>query len=693
MCIWPIWGWIDVEGKRVLGSKLFLSVLIGLVVLNCFFFIYQRPDTWENPLVNGEVYHEQLEKLEGLNWEDAHAWCVQYQADAEKARFEQQWDYESEAEELRIVASQLQDQYEYLMGYEAYLHKIEANAKLLQSVSLFSDPSSAAYQNTVKTAEDFARMRDVQVSAGHDLAVTEFFEDDWTDYSILIIMCVICGLFVAERKEGLWPMIHAAPDGRWKLAGKRTGLLLAAAWIGTMALVGSKILLCGLEYHGLGEWDRTLQSIPMFQNVPTPMTVGQFWLFYITVKAFGAFWFGLVLWTMLSAISNLGLAISAAGLVMSVEFACTAIPSSSMFAVLRYVNMFSYVDFSTVFTRYLNITVFGTLIAGSDLVLAILPFLCIIFIALNVVIAERKHPVAPQNRLLRWFDGIAQKLDPIFAGGGETRKLLIKRRGILLLILLALLVCRFEAPPREYVAWDPFIQFYQQRYAGLITEEKLEQIQEDLDNCSDPYNREGLAIVLEDAKNAPAGAWIVPTAPYDAIWSNNEENYHRNTALTALLFLVMILAPIASQERQNDMTILLRSTRGGRKRLMVRKQILLLLVTAAVWAMVYGMELFQTIEEYGLFSCLNAPAYSLKLFQSGIPLSWVIGLYYTAKLLVMVAVGEVCFLLSSRCTKNRDAILLCSGVLLIPAALGAIGSAVGEYLSFILPLGGAELLR
>ena len=681
------------EAKRVLGSRLFIAVLAGLVVLSCFFYLYQRPDTWEDPLVNGEVYHEQLEKLKDMSWEDAHAWCVQYQEEAEAAMVEGKWDYDSEAEEIRIAAAQLQGQYEHLMGYKPYLDRVQSHAKLLQSVSLFADPNSSGYKNTVKTARDFAKMQSVEVTAGHDLAVTEFFTDKWTDYSIIIVICVVCGLFLSERKEGLWPMIHAASGGRWKMALRRTGLLFAAAWIGTLVLVGSRILLCGIEYHGLGEWGRTLQSIPMFHNVPIPMTVGQFWLFYISVKAIGAFWIGLVLWCILSSISNLGLALSAAGLVVGAEFACTAIPSSSMFAALRYVNLFSFVDFNSVFTRYLNLTVFGNLISGSDLVLAMLPFLCVAFIALNVVIAQRKYPVAPQNKLLRWFDGISKMLNPIFAGGGEARKLLIKRRGILLLILLVFLAHKMDAPPRAYVAWDPFIQFYEQKYAGPITDEKLEQMELTLENTRDEFNKKGLAIVLDAAKEAPKGAWIVPTAPYDAIWSNNEENYHRNTALLAMLILVLVLSPIASQERQNDMTILLRSTSGGRKRLMLRKQILLMLIAADVWAMVYGMELFQTIVEYGGFACLSAPAYSLPLFESGIPLWCAIGLYYVVKLAVLVIIGEVCFFLSSRCSKNRDAVLLCTGVLLIPAALAAIGSEIGEHLSFLLPLGLAELLH
>ena len=51
-----------------------------------------------------------------------------------------------------------------------------------------------------------------------------------------------------------------------------------------------------------------------------------------------------------------------------------------------------------------------------------------------------------------------------------------------------------------------------------------------------------------------------------------------------------------------------------------------------------------------------------------------------------------CFALSFRCSKNWDAILVCSAVLLIPVSLATIGSAVGELLSFIILLGGTELL-
>lgn len=677
------------EAKRVLKNPLFLATLAALLLLNAFFFIYQQTDGQGDFRVYGNVYHQELNALADLSWEEGLARCQI----AEQEVLEN-WGNGNTVQRYELL-QQITAQYEYLLGYNDYLNKIDADAAKLQSVSLFADPDSVAYQNTVKTADDFHAMDGVELSMGHDLAVTEVFADKWADYSIVILICVVCGLFVAERKEGLWPMIYAAPGGRWKLVYNRTGILFAAAWIVTILIVGSKILLCGWVFHGLGEWDRVLQSIPMFQNVPTPLTIAEFWLLYIAVKALGAFWIGLVLWAVLSAISNLGLALTAAGLLMGLEFACTAIPSSSMFAVLRYVNVFSYVDFIPVFSRYLNIAVFGSLISGSDLVLAILPFLCLIFAGLNVLIVERKYPVSSSNRLLHWADEILRKLDPQLPRCGEFGKLLVKRKGALLLAVLAIVAIRMEEPHRAYVPYDPYIQHYQSEYAGPITEDTITSLEEALAKAMDTGNQIGLQTVLESAQNAPDGAWILPTAPYDAIWSNNLGNYHRRTALITMLFLVLTLAPIASQERQNNMTVLLTSTSGGRKRLWLQKQLVLLTVTAFVWLMVYGGELIHTINAYGAFRCLSAPAFSLELLRTApsILLGGMLALYYGAKLLVLLVIGEICFALSSQCSKNRDAILVCCAVLLIPAALAAIGSAVGELLSLLVPLGGAELLH
>ena len=674
------------ESKRVFGSRLFLAVIMGLVVLNSCFFVYQQRQT----RLIGDIFHQKLNDFSESTHEEVIAWCDQVQQAAWDAAWALEWAYNGEGERERQASELLEEQYLYLMDYQSYLQKIDADALKLQRVSLFADPDSFGYKNTVKTAEDFTPMKDVSVTPGRDLAVTAVFEDKWTDYSIVILLFLVCALFAAERKEGLWPMIHATAGGRWRLAFKRVWILLGTAFLGTVVLVGSKVLLSGWMYHGLDEWDRALQSIPMFFNVPIPMTVGQFWLLYILVKALGAFWIGLVLWAVLSAISNLGLALCASGLLLAAEYACTWIPSASMFAIARYVNVFSYVDFVEVFTHYLNLNVFGRLISGSDLVLWMLAVLCPLFIVINLLIAQWKHPVAPMNRLLRWGNRLGKKINPRLPVPGEGVKLLLKRKGVLLLVLLAVIVLRRAPPPREQVQWDPFIQQYQSQYAGPITEDTVTNLVTAAENALNPGYSAALTDLVMQVQSAPAGAWLVPTASYDAVFSDNLGNYHRVTALIVLLFTVLILAPIGSQERQNRMTALLRST-GGRERLGLKKHLLLLTLVTIIWAGIYGTELYKIIGEHGVFQYLQAPACSLEVFRN-VPVSVTLGVllaaYYLVKLPVLVLVGELCAFLSGRCYKNRDAILLCGGTILLPAAIGTIGSKIGVYLSLLVLLSG-----
>lgn len=88
-------------------------------------------------------------------------------------------------------------------------------------------------------------MKGVPISAGRDLAVTAVFTDAWADYSILLLMSLVCALFLAERKSGLWPMIYAAPGGRKRLAVRRVVLLFPA----TLGLYRSLLPAAALYPH------------------------------------------------------------------------------------------------------------------------------------------------------------------------------------------------------------------------------------------------------------------------------------------------------------------------------------------------------------------------------------------------------------------------------------------------------------
>jgi len=697
MCTWRIWGWIDVEAKRVLLSKTFLAVLAGLLALNTFLFLYYQSMGTGDFRGFATMYHEAVEELSAYSNDRAESTANRRYEEVLSDRKAEGWSNSSDFQWRLGTWNQLKDQYASLNGYGDYLIGVQSAAQVMQSVSIFGDPNSITYKNTVKTAEDFAKMLDVEVTPGHDLAVTKVFDDDWADYSILILMVLLCGMFLSDRKEGLWPMIYAAPGGRAKLAAKRVGILLAGAWIVTLVIIGSRILLSGWLYYGLDEWDRVLQSIGMFQNVPTPMTVGQFWLFYISVKAFGAFLIGLVLWAVMSAFSNVGLSLCIMGLVAGLEYVCTAIPFSSIFVLLRYINIFSYVNFFHIFSQYLNLPVFGVLVSGTDLVIGLLPLLCGIFVCTILLTAQKKRPISPANPLLRWGDRLAKKADPWLCGGSlqlqEIKKLLISRKSLVILVLLAVVLFNADPPTREYDPMAMYNNYYQNIYQGPITEDSLAQMEADLQTTQgEGYS--ALQGMIMEATFAPAGAWIVPTGPYDALWSANYNNYHRTTALIALLFAVLVVAPVSAQENQAAMGQQLRSTSGGRGKLWRSKLYLTLGCATAVWLMVYGTELLLTAKFYEGFQSLSAPIYSLTAFRD-CGWSFTIGqtmvLYYLLKLMTLMAAGCICLFLSGLCQKARDAMLVGTAVLILPAALCAIGSDAAGLFSLLLPLGTIEV--
>lgn len=693
------------EWKRVLLGRTFLSTLALLLALNGFFFFYQHGGSYGQFGTDAAAYEQQYQEVSPLSWEDGLALSIGYQEQF-KADLIANWGQERPYSEYAASTAMavLQSQLEYLTSYGSYLAGIEQDAKKLQSVSLFSDPDSFAYQNTVKTAEDFQAMQGVAVTLGHDPAVTDVFEDRWADYSVLLLALVVCALFLAERKAGLWLMVYAAPGGRVRLAAQRAAILLAASVIGVLVVLLPRILLSGWLYNGLGEWDRTLQSIPMFQNVPTPLTIGQFWAFYLAVKAAGTFLIGLALWAVMSAVADVGLALCAAGLLAGVEYACTVIPSSSAFVLLRYCNLISYVDYIQVFVRYLNLPVPGGLISGSGLVLVSLPPLCLVCGGLCLFIAGRKRPVAPANPLLSAADRLRRKADPIAARGRllalDAGKVLVQRKGLALIVLLAVVLTQWSPPSRKYDPLDMYDQYYEETYAGPITEDTVAALAGEAAAAGEPERVSALNRLIGRISAAKEGAWLVPTGPYDAVWSQDTGSYHRTTALTALLFLALLLAPIASQENQAGVRLQVFAAPSGRGRLWRRKAALATLLAAVVWAMVYGTELVLIVRAHGGFRCLNAPISSLALSPNiTVFLSWdlpitigqTMALYYGLRLLVLAAAAQVCLLLSGLCRKNKSAVLLCVGAVVVPAALVNVGSAALTRFSFLIPLACIEV--
>lgn len=679
------------EFKRILLGKPFIALLVVLLLINAWFFVYQNSFQNTGFRYYGDSYDKMLCEFQTLSHEEGHAKCVELRQASILQMVEGTWEDSVENSCMLNIIEQLEGQYSHLLGYHDYVLGVQENAKRLLSISLFSEPGSFAYKNNIKTAKDFLPLSNIEITMGHDLAVTEVFSDNWSDIIILLPVFLVCGLFLLERKEGLYTLVYATPAGRRRLAVKRVMILFFASLISVVTILGAEILMNGVVYHGLDEWNRSLQSIPMFYNVPTPVTIGEFWILYLTVKALGAFLTGLVLWLILSAVSNIPIALCFVGIIVGMEFACMAIPSSSAFAIFRYANVLSFINYIPVFTKYLNFPLLFTVISGNELVCLSLPILCIAFSLLNIFVAEKKYPVGEENKLLVYIDLIRSKLDNAFTGGGlfikEAKKLFIYRRGFLILIILAALLTKTGVPLRDGTLYDMYLHYYEEKYSGPITEDTLTMLQDEIERADESERIAALRQLISKSEAVGEGAWILPSAPYEALF--RPQRYHYTIGLVALLFLVLLAAPLLSQESQADMRQLLNATPAGRQKLWRTKQLLLFLCTLIIWLMVYGTEIFKLINAYGELSCLDAPVFSLMEFavvEWNMTIGQVLILLYGLRLIVLLGVAEICFCLSGLCKRNSNAVLLGCSIIVLPASLAAIGSDIGKNISVLLPL-------
>ena len=101
---------------------------------------------------------------------------------------------------------------------------------------------------------------------------------------------------------------------------------------------------------------------------------------------------------------------------------------NSLFAFLRYINIFSYINYFPVFTKYFNVSVFGYVISGNEASCIMLLIFCLIFPSVIVCLAQKQYPVNSKKLQFAGINMCKEKLAWLFSGGNlfmkEAKKLL-----------------------------------------------------------------------------------------------------------------------------------------------------------------------------------------------------------------------------------------------------------------------------
>ena len=603
----------------------------------------------------------------------------------------------------------LKDQTEYLMGYRDYLEGIQAQAKQQSQVGIFSSGSGFSQRNLTKTAKDFEGLADVEVAFGSNAGLESWLGFDFNDYAYLIAIIVIVLTFLEERKKGLWSAIRSCRNGRLPLGLSRLGILAAAA-VGFALLIYGSTFVTALGLNG--GWsglNRPLQSLESFRTCAVRTTISGWLIRYFALKAASGMLIGLLLWCLLGSVANIQFSLSVllgilAGEYILYEF----LPVQSVFNVLKYFNLFSYVHTSGLYTDYLNVNLFGFPVGIRRLMLITLPIAGAILLVWALMIQTKRYPEGNKDILSklsavinRFFDIFRSRLT---IGGWEAYKTLILEFGAVIMAVILVLsrsiYCLYNLIEQDY-----WYQEYLEELEGPINESTYDYLARARENIRDSMNEFQLESSLDRleaevekrvqaAENGGFEPWLVDEKVYESCYGPTAKNAQYRSAAFALLFVAFCAAGISAYERQSGVTLLIRSLKRGRRRLFCAKAVCAAATAVFVWAAVYIKEFldflkFQTPVTFG------APVQNIDALV-GFPLKISFGEYliilYSLRLLMLIFASFAVLLISRHCATLQSAYIVCVVLLAAPALLSVLGVDALKYISPMVPVSSAGQL-
>ncbi len=710
------------ECKRVLLDKNRIVIILLMFVVMLCLFAYDflgglRPHIIEDNLKANDYAEYLISNCEGKTFEQIEAYLTH--------ESERLWQDDTDQSGIEYLASQTDDRYnqvyrlfssrfgyikaeaDHQAAFDDYLLGVEEQAKLLSSVGIFNQSGGFSNKNITKTAADFASLDGMTLTLGNSYGIDKWLRFELADCFFLGGIIIVIVAFLEERKLGLWSVIRTTKHGRSSLTVKRMGILALASVILTALFYALPLLISLTFTDSFSSLERPMQSLECFSRSTLTFSVGEWLIRYLTLKILCGILLGMIIWAVMSSVTNVQFSLGVVGTVFAAEYLLYALlPVQSFANIFKYLNIFSYVNSARLYTQYLNINIFGIPVGIRDLSLIFLPILLMVF-AVVCLLSSLRYSDGNRDLLSKLSLKINNILDALRCRlsvfGWELYKVLIYSFGIVV-IVGAFLVgssLSFDASLYEKDRW---YQAYLTDIQGKITAETQDYFATARANADNAYDYYELHLALDRLElevadiTARAEAdgytpYIIDPKPFLSIYGDKATDIQRLNASVAILFVCLGCASVAVYEQKSGVNPLLKSLKNGRGYLLIRKILVCLVMAIAVWVCIYGHELADFFSKGKVF--LSAPIRNISEL-SGYPLNITIGgllsLIYSIRLISLMAVS-LCTLLISHYSKSIVSAYVASvGILALPSFGVTMGIEVLRYVSFCLLTAAGELI-
>ena len=630
-------------------------------------------------------YKEAFDNLEGMPVDEAYA----LYADIEDDRM----DFNAQAFLNRAVKSELEEQ----ATYEEYLNGITKTADMITSVSIFSDKDSYSYKNAKKTSDVYERLKEkIDIETGPSKGVELWSENGITGIiGILVLLVVINEMILKDRESGQLNLLFTMDKGRTEHGAVKLFVCAASAFVVTFIILLTAFLTCE-QLFGIGDVSRSIQSVVGLKGCNLKISVAGYIVVYYIVLSFTVTVLSLIVFFIESLIRSSVMVYLAVALVFGIEATLYyVIGDTSYLAILRELNLFSFLNPGRYLSVYGNVSIFGYpvdrfLFVGVSLITIFVLFAPLAVKAYSVQttipVKNRKPDGLVTGRVCSLIERVKKRFIPksVSIWPHEIYKLMICGGTLWILVLFAVFEIYSFTPASEYFENEDYyyLKGYLQKYEGPVTDETILAVEEELEGFDRTYEEfrsvlekcppelaAGVSLQYQDRLKPKGGldllmarverlkrngGYIIYDTGYRLLtFDRMAKHKELNMAITLSIMLVLSLSYLFACDDSLYMDRITSVMLKGRKRLNIKKMIIGSIIAFLIYVMNYFPYVFSIFKVYGS-NGLSFPVQSVNHLEGsvfeklGFSIGGCVGFFLILKYLIMIAEMIVLHFLSKK---------------------------------------------
>ena len=249
----------------------------------------------------------------------------------------------------KVFTSTGEELSEYIDSYPDFLVSVRNNADHYNTLAALQGGFFA--ENIRQTVKDYEKLSHVQPLFGENKGFVLLSGYITGDIVIVVITLLVATTFSEEHKKGLTTLIRSTKNGRKLLSFQRCLIIIITAFVASFFMHLACFVVAQLSCGDM-EVFRPIQSVPEFDLCPYPITILDYLMYSVLIKAFAASICGLFLY-LISSIMESVISFGLCGIGLLAEYLLYSLilPTSSL-AGVKFCNIVALLRTDVFFNKY-----------------------------------------------------------------------------------------------------------------------------------------------------------------------------------------------------------------------------------------------------------------------------------------------------------------------------------------------------